>query len=171
MILFFRGKAATGKTTLASLVSKQKNFIVISKDEVFDDLLKQGFDWETANSLTYDELARMIQHYYDKDLNVIVDLGLAHTPYFTKFLEKMTLNLQRVRMFLFVCKSNEIWEERIAKRVGSPKSPNQAFKSIEGAKQHYEAYEIYPLSNEIEIDSGLSIEIITQKIYDVLETV
>ena len=99
MILFFRGKAATGKTTIADIVSNQKKFTVISKDSVFDELLKQGLDWDTANSLAYDKLADTIQEYYDMDLNVIVDLGLAHTPYFTKFFNKMKLDLQKVKMF------------------------------------------------------------------------
>ena len=143
-------------------------FRSISKDSVFDELLKQGLDWDTANSLAYDKLADTIQEYYDMDLNVIVDLGLAHTPYFTKFFNKMKLDLQKVKMFLFICGCNEIWEERIAKRVNLPKSPNQAFKSVNEAIQHYEAYQIYKLSNEIEIDSALSIESIVNKINDVI---
>ena len=168
MILFFRGKAATGKSTVAKIVSNHRNFKVISKDSVFDELLTQGLDWSTATSLAYDILADTIQECHDRGINVIVDLGLAHTPYFTKFFSKMRLDLEKVRLFLFVCGNNEIWEERITKRVENPETPNQAFKSICDATRHYEAHHIHKLSYEIEIDSALSIEAMVNKVYDVI---
>lgn len=123
MILFFRGKAATGKSTVAKIISNHRNFNVLSKDSMFDELLTQGLDWSAANTLAYDKLAESIQVCHDSELDVIVDLGLAHTPYFTKFFNKMKLDLEKVRLFLFVCSNNEIWEERIAKRVYNPETP------------------------------------------------
>lgn len=168
MILFFRGKAATGKSTVAEIISKQRNFKVVSKDSMFDALLIQGLDWSTANTLAYDKLAESIQVCHDRELDIIVDLGLAHTPYFTKFFNKMKLDFEKVRLFLFVCGNNEIWEERISKRVNSPEFPNQAFESISDATRHYDAYHIQKLSYEIEIDSALSIEAMVNKVYDVI---
>lgn len=166
MIVFFRGKAATGKTTIADLISYQKKFTVLSKDHIFDELLKQGVEWDMATSLAYDKLADTIQDYYEADLDVIVDIGLAHTPYFKGFLKKMTLDMQHIKLFLFVCENNKMWEERMAKRINSPESSNQSFKSIQEAIQHYEVYKIYRLPNEIEIDSAQPIESIVKKIYD-----
>ena len=168
MILFFRGKAATGKSTVAEIVSSQRKYNVISKDSIFDEFLIQGLDWSTATSMAYDKLADTIQEYHDRELNVIVDLGLAHIPFFTKFFSRMRLDLEKVRLFLFVCGNIEIWEERIAKRVDNAESSNQAFKSVYDATRHYEAYHIHKLSYEIEIDSALSIEAMVNKVCDVI---
>jgi hypothetical protein len=78
----------------------------------------------------------------------------------------MTLDMQHIKLFLFVCENNKMWEERMAKRINSPESSNQSFKSIQEAIQHYEVYKIYRLPNEIEIDSAQPIESIVKKIYD-----
>ncbi len=168
MIYFFRGKAATGKTKVAQIIKDQKGFITISKDEVFDELLNQGIEWDSANSLTYNKLAETIQRHHDEGFDAIVDIGLAHTPYFSKFLSKMNLGKGNVKFFLFVCSKGDLWEKRIAHRIRSPEAPNQFFKSINEAIEHYSKYNIYTLSDEIEIDSALSVEAMIDKIYEVI---
>lgn len=37
-IYFFRGKAATGKTTITNILSKEINVTVLRKDDIFDVL-------------------------------------------------------------------------------------------------------------------------------------
>lgn len=41
MILFFRGKAATGKSMAAMAIAEAHTFKVIHKDTVFDELLEK----------------------------------------------------------------------------------------------------------------------------------
>ena len=158
MILFFRGKAATGKSMAAMAIAEAHTFKVIHKDSVFDELLEKGYDWRTATQMAYDRLAIIIQRNHDAELNLIVDIGLAHTPYFHTFLSKLTLKPERVRYFLFDCSDEAIWQKRIENRIQSPSASNQAFKTVEEATEHYKRYEISLIENEKWIDSSQTME-------------
>jgi len=57
-IYFFRGKAATGKTTITNILSKEINVAVLRKDDVFDVLLPYIGDNSNKNRITYDLLAK-----------------------------------------------------------------------------------------------------------------
>lgn len=165
MILFFRGKAATGKSSVAKVISEEKNFQLLSKDIIFDKLLSDGMQWDQANAIAYDKLAQTIQEHHDNHNDIIVDIGLAHTPFFEIFLSKMNLDEKNVRHFLFICSKNSLWEERIAKRIDQPEALNQMFKSVDDAKSHYSRYHIHKLSSEVDIDSALSIDTMINTIY------
>ena len=154
MILFFRGKAATGKSMVAMAIAESCSFKVIHKDAVFDELLEKGYDWNIATKMTYDQLAIKIQQAYDAEQDIIVDIGLAHTPYFKTFLSKLAVNTESVRYFLFDCSDELLWQKRIENRIQSPSAPNQAFKTVKEASDHYKRYEITPLENEKRIDSS-----------------
>lgn len=164
MILFFRGKAATGKTTLASILNDKYGYQVMSKDTIFDKLLNQGVEWAEANSITHEKLADEIQRKYDFNSNLIVDIGLSHTPYFIEFFNKMDLNPSKVKLFLFTCSNDEVWSKRMQERIISPEGPNQAFESVQQAFEHYGKYTIEPLSNEVVIDSALSLDIMLNEV-------
>ena len=140
-------------------------FKIISKDTVFDDLLNRGYNWADANQVAYDQLAGLIQQHHDKNLNLIVDLGLAHTPYYEKFLSKMSLELRSIKQFLFVCSDDLIWMSRISERIGDLNAPpNQDFASVDSAYKHYKKYDIYPLTGEKVVDSILSLQMMTMTI-------
>lgn len=168
MIIFFRGKAATGKSLVAKNISKAKDFQVLSKDIIFDRLLSDGLKLDHANAIAYDKLAEAIQEHHDKKSDIIVDIGLAHTPFFETFLSKMNLDMINVRQFLFICSKDDVWEERIAKRIAQPEAPNQMFKTLDEAKSHYGRYLTYKVTGEIEIDSALPIEAMINRIYEVI---
>ena len=146
MIYIFRGKAATGKTTLAKACNDQKGIPVISKDTFFDDLLLKGLSWKDANQVAYDTLADRIQAFHDLGHDLIVDIGLSHRPFFRNFLSKM--KLEDVKYFLFDCE-DKVWQERMRRRIEHPQGPNQTFKSVTEAKEHYLKYDINPIENEI----------------------
>jgi hypothetical protein len=71
MIIFFRGKAATGKSFFAQKISEKYNMAIISKDAIFDKLLTEGNSWEKATKNSYDKLAKLIQQYNDSNINVM----------------------------------------------------------------------------------------------------
>ncbi|MCK8060275.1 MULTISPECIES: AAA family ATPase [unclassified Fusibacter] len=153
MITFFRGKAATGKSTMAKYIANQHDIAVLDKDSVFDKLLNEGVDWETANNTTYDRLVQDIQWHHDNNIPAIVDIGLSHTPFFEGFLKKMSLSADKVRLFLFTCSDDLVWESRILARIENPEGPNQCIWSTVSAHEHYAKYDIYPLEGENIIDS------------------
>lgn len=158
MIVFFRGKAATGKSIFARKISEKHNVAIISKDVIFNKLLAEGNSWKDATKDSYDRLAKLVQQYHDSNINLIVDIGLAHTPFFIDFFSKLSLAEKNYKNFLFICSNDEMWETRINERILKPQALNQSFMSSKEAKEYYKKYNIFLLDNEIEIDSAKDID-------------
>jgi len=169
MILIFRGKAATGKSSLAAMIQEKYKFRVLSKDTIFDELLAKGYSNKDANAISYDNLVQEIIKYHQLNTNVVVDVGLAHTPYFMQFLAKIKDDNLDLHLFLFICSNDEIWKDRIQQRINNPTVLNQSFLSFEEATNHYNHYEIAPLENECIIDSAQSFEFMLETIEKVLD--
>lgn len=166
MIIIFRGKAATGKSMMAKQINEGLGAEIVSKDSIFDRLLEDGYSWDEASNMAYDKLASVIQDCHDNKKSLIVDIGLAHTEYFNNFMGMM--NLKNVKKFLFTCSDELIWESRIHKRIENPEAPNQAFKSIQQAREHYDKYIIMPHDDELVVDSADSTESMYQRIMKAL---
>lgn len=156
MIYFFRGKAATGKSTLALAIQNTREIEILSKDCFYDAFLREGQSTSEATSNAYEALAKAIDHYHSKGLDAIVDIGLAHKPYFEAFLSK--LSLTHYQSYLFICSDDALWESRIRARIDYPTAPNQLFKTVEEAIKHYAAYDISALINEHIIDSAMPLD-------------
>jgi cytidylate kinase len=163
MIIFFRGKAATGKTYISTILGEKLNIPIVEKDDFLDIFLEKRMNVAMSNEMSYDILALVIQKHIDMDKNLIVDIGLAHTPYFEIFLGKFICDSDNIRSFLFQCSDNDIWERRIAARIDSD-VPNQYFKSVDDAVKYYDKYDICLRDGESLIDSSMSSEIILEEI-------
>ena len=83
-VIIFRGKAATGKTFVTNYLSKKLNIAVIRKDDIYDSLSMYNLEHSINNSATYDIIAKIIQTNIDIGSDVIVDISLAHNPYYVK---------------------------------------------------------------------------------------
>lgn len=151
-IIIFIGKAATGKTFITNSLSKKLNIPIIRKDDIYDSLAKYNLEHYINNSATYDILAKIIQTNIDIGNDLIVDISLAHTPYFKQFLSKIHFNNSQLYQFLCICSDKEEWNKRIEKRLVNP-LPNQLFKSVQEAEENYNKLDIKPVENEIVIDS------------------
>lgn len=120
------------------------------------------------NGATYDIIAKIIQTNIDIGSDVIVDISLAHNPYYKQFLSKIDFKNSHVYQFLCICSDKEEWSKRIEKRLDNPLS-NQLFKSVKEAEEYYNRLHIEPLENEVVIDSIDDILDILERIYDVLK--
>ena len=167
-IIIFRGKAATGKTFITNYLSKKLNISVIRKDDIYDSLSMYNLEHSINNSATYDIIAKIIQTNIDIGSDVIVDISLAHNPYYEQFLSKIDFKNSKVYQFLCICSDKEEWCKRIEKRLANP-LPNQLFKSAKEADEYYNKLNIEPLEKEIVIDSIDDISVILERIYDVLK--
>lgn len=74
-IYFFRGEAATGKTTITNILSKEIKVAVLRKDDLFDVLTQYIDKILDNNRMSYDLLAQLIQTNINKNTNLIVDIG------------------------------------------------------------------------------------------------
>lgn len=162
-IYLFRGKSATGKTTLTNLLSQKLNIPVLRKDDIFDALAKYQTDIAILNSSSYDILAKQIQTCIDNQSDVIVDIALQHTPSLKFFLSKVDFKNSTVYRFFCDCSNDDMWLKRWRDRLKNP-LPNQYFKSIDEIIEHYEKCVIEPMSDEIVLDSVLHIE----KLFDII---
>lgn len=167
-LYMFRGKSATGKTTLTNLLSKRLNVPVVRKDDIFDTLSKYEDNIGTLNGASYDILARQIQTCIDNQSDVIVDIALQHTPSLLMFLEKIDFKNAIVHRFFCDCSDDEIWLDRWSERLKNP-LPNQYFKSIDEIVEHYGKCEIVPLDNEVVLDSVLAVDELMDKIIKKVE--
>ena len=164
----FRGKSATGKTTLTNLLSQKLNIPVLRKDDIFDTLSKYEDNIGTLNSASYDILARLIQTCIDNQSDIIVDVALQHTLSLRMFLEKINFKEAVVYRFFCDCSDDEIWLDRWRERLKNP-LPNQYFKSIDEVVEHYGKCEIMPLDNEVILDSILAVDELLDKIIKKVE--
>lgn len=167
-IIIFRGKAATGKTFITNILSKKLNIPVIRKDDIYDTLSMYNLEHSINNSATYDIIAKIIQTNIDTGADLIVDISLAHTPYYEQFLSKISFKNSQVYQFLCICSDKEEWSKRIEKRLSNP-LPNQLFKSAKEAEEYYNKLNTEPLENEVVIDSMDDISVILEKICDVIK--
>lgn len=167
-IIIFRGKAATGKTFITNFLSKKFNITVIRKDDIYDSLSMYNLEHSVNNSASYDIIAKIIQTNIDTGSDLIVDISLSHNPYLEQFLSKIDFRNSQLYQFFCICSNNEEWNKRIEKRLVDP-LPNQLFKSVKEAEEHYNKLDSEPLENEIIIDSIDDISVILERIYGVLK--
>ena len=128
-IYIFRGKSATGKTTLTNILSQKINVPVLRKDDIFDKLSKHENDIAVLNSASYNILAKQIHTCIDNQSDVIVDVALQHTPSLNEFLNKIDFKDSTIYKFFCDCSDDNIWLERWRVGLKNP-LPNQYFKSI-----------------------------------------
>jgi predicted kinase len=163
-LFIFRGKAASGKTTMTDLLSKKLGIVVLRKDDIYDELAKYNLEHSVLNSASYDILAKILQSNIDRGCNVIIDIGLLHKPYIEQFLSKLKLKETKTVQFLCVCNDHEEWKKRMRQRLVNP-APNQCFESVEWAEAHYEKMDTTPFEGEFVIDSTDNTSVMMKKIY------
>ena len=166
-IYIFRGKSATGKTTLTNLLSRKINAPILRKDDIFDQLSKHENDIAVLNSASYDILAKQIQTCIDNQSDVIVDVALQQTPSLNEFLSKIDFKNSTIYRFFCDCSDDNIWLDRWRTRLKNP-LPNQYFKSIDEIVEHYGKCEIEPLTGEVILDSVNSVDYLLDKIMETI---
>ncbi len=164
-IYIFRGKSATGKTTLTNILSQELNVPILRKDDIFDALSQYKSDISILNSASYDILAKQIQTCIDNQSDVIVDVALQHTPSLKTFLRKIDFKSSTVHRFFCDCSNDDVWLERWRERLENP-LPNQYFKSIDEIIEHYNKCDIRPSDDEVVLDSVLGVEELLEKILE-----
>ncbi|AEY67125.1 AAA family ATPase [Clostridium sp. BNL1100] len=166
-IYFFRGKAATGKTTITDALSDKIKVSILRKDNIFDVISYYIDDNSLNNSITYDLLAKMIQTNINNCTDIIVDIGLSNTDSWNLFLSKIDFKNCRVFTFYCDCSDLDVWRNRLKDRFINP-SPNQYFKTFEEVLSYYSKCKIELLEDEYYLDSLLNLEIILNIVLDLV---
>lgn len=165
MIIFLRGKVATGKTMIAQALHEKLKIPVIKKDDVFDLLRNHDINHHQARGIAYDLMAMYIQQLDQFGIDAIIDINLPHTPDFINFISKMAVS--NPKYFLCTCSNDQTWSLRV-QRYLDDKKDHLLFDSLEQAFDLYKQCDIVPLKNELTIDSTLPIDQLTNEILEMI---
>ncbi len=155
----FRGKAATGKTTLSNMLAKKLSIPVLRKDDIIDALKScTSFDThDVVNKICYNILYEMVQSNLDLRANFILDIALGDRNNATTFFKRLDFKNNTVIKFFVDCSDEDIWKNRHIERLKHPLA-HQTFQSIEHLLDHYGKADIAPFDDEYRIDSVHSID-------------
>ncbi len=167
-IYIFRGKAATGKTTITNALSERINAIILRKDDIFDSIYQHINDNTINNNITYDILARLVNTNLKNNIDIILDIGLYSNINLNLFLSKIDFAFHN--KYIFLCECNDIYflRERWQERFKNPK-PNQFFKNFDEVINYYSKLDCSSIENEIIIDSTIDLDIILENIVDIIK--
>ena len=158
-IYIFRGKAATGKTTLSDMLAKKTSIPVIRKDDVVDALKSsQNIDKESINNeVCYNILYSIIQTNLNLGTDLILDIALGDRKNATWFFNRLDFKNNSIVKFFIDCTDKEEWKRRHMERFENPLL-HQSFKSYDHLIEHYSKADINPFDDEHVIDSANTLE-------------
>lgn len=169
MIIVFRGKAATGKSTLAYLLGKKLSIPIICKDDIMDAFVTSVNikDIDVINKATYNILVDIIQKNINFNADIILDVGLGNRQSAKYFFNRLDFKNCKVFKFLIECSDESEWRRRHEERLKNP-LPNQMFLSVEEAIMYYDKLDLKPFDDEYIIDNSNSIEESFEKISKII---
>ena len=155
-LYIFRGIAATGKSTITDLISREFNITVLRKDDVYDMLSSELSDHNIKNKLSYNVLAKLIRSNLSLNGTLIIDIGLSNLQHLEEFLGKINLPEIEITKFLCICSDEQKWVKRIEERIKNP-TPNQLFKTLNEALKYYHEKDNVAMKDETILDSSKAI--------------
>ena len=158
-VYVFRGKAATGKTTLSNMLAKELLIPVIRKDDVVDALkMTQETNKELVNNkVCYNILYKIIQTNFDLNVDLILDIALGDRNNAKFFFDRLDFKDYKIVSFFLTCNDENEWRRRHEERIRNP-LPNQVFKSFNHVVEHYKDADFKPFEHEHVIDTANSLE-------------
>ena len=168
-IYIFRGKAATGKSTLSDMLAKKLSIPVIRKDDIVDALKMTGTTDKDLinNTVCYNILYKIIQTNLDLNADFIIDIGLGDRDNFKWFHDRFDFKDNKVITFVVICSDENEWRRRHEERIKNPQ-PSQVFKSFEHVVEHYKTRDFTPFEDDYIIDTVGTAE---KSFEDILEAI
>jgi len=158
-IYVFRGKAASGKSTLAGMLARRLSVPIICKDDVVDALkTTPGIDKSLiSNEIYYNILHKIIQTNLDIGVDMILDIALGHRHYAKAFFDKLDFKSNNITWFFIICSNEVEWKRRHEERIANP-LPHQSFTSYQHVVEHYKHGDVNPFEYDHIIDTADTVE-------------
>ena len=170
-VYFFRGKAATGKTTLCTMLAKELSIPVIRKDDVVDALIMTQTDKNFINNeVCFNVLYKITQTNLDLGVDFIFDTIPAATNGAKFFIDRLDFKDNKIFNFLIDCSDENEWRRRHEERLKNPQ-PNQVFKSFEHVAEHYKNADLNPFDGEHIIDSAGTIKNCFEDVLKIIDNI
>jgi|GEM_PF-333035 len=153
-IYIFRGKAATGKTTLSNMLARELSIPVLRKDDIVDALkASKNISKESINNeVCYNILYCIIQTNLDLGADFILDIALGDRKNAEGFFKRLDFRNNKTIRFFVDCSDENEWRKRHEERLRNPQ-PHQSFQSFEHVLEHYKNADVMPFCNENIVDS------------------
>lgn len=118
-VYVFRGKAATGKSTLSDMLAKKLSIPVIRKDDIIDALkTTQNIDKSLiTNVVCYNILCKIIQTNLDLGADFILDIALGDRQNAKTFFKRLDFRDNKAIRFFVVCSNEDEWKRRHLERI------------------------------------------------------
>jgi adenylate kinase family enzyme len=158
-VYIFRGKAATGKTTLSNMLARKLSIPVFRKDDVVDALkTSNNIDKKSINNeVCYNILYKIIQTNLDLSADFILDIALGDRKNAEWFFNRLNFKNNVIVRFYIDCSDKNEWRRRHTERLHNP-LPHQSFKSWEHVAEYYNNVDVNPVEGEYIINTISTIE-------------
>jgi len=158
-VYVFRGKAASGKTTLADMLARKFSIPRICKDDIVDALkTTEGIDKSLiSNVICYNILQKIIQTNLDVGADMVLDIALGDRRYAKDFFNRLDFKGNNIVWFFIVCNNEVEWKRRHEERIANP-LPHQSFTSYEQIVEHYKSGDVNPFEYDHIIDTSDTLE-------------
>ncbi|PWK79679.1 putative kinase [Mucilaginibacter oryzae] len=152
LLILFRGRPGTGKTTMSNLLSSKMEVPIIRKDDIYDQLVSLSSNHDLRNKATFDIIYSIIASNIHSSSTLIVDCPFQFEEDITSFRVWCRDRQVRLKTILVTCSDEHIWSERFKERAKNP-APNQLITDFEVFKKRYKIMQLQPDEDELLIDT------------------
>ncbi|WP_019637775.1 AAA family ATPase [Paenibacillus fonticola] len=162
IIILFRGKAGTGKSTLSDELGKRLHIPVLHKDDIYDSVAGYVSEHDLRNQICFEFLYRFLETIIHSKAAIILDFGLNHFHDAQKLKGWIENRGGELKVFHCICSDESIWSERLTDRSINP-LPNQLITNLAELKKHYKDATTELLEGEIILDTVQDKEILVNQ--------
>jgi predicted kinase len=152
-IILFRGKVATGKTTMSNELGKALQVPVIHKDDIYDSIANFIPEHGLRNKICFDYLYRFLETVIKCNARIILDFGLNDMDDVRRLKTWVELRGSEFKSILCLCVDETIWSTRLEERNANP-LPNQFITNLAALKKHYMTIKSGSFENELILDTA-----------------
>ncbi len=156
-IILFRGRPASGKTTISKALGLELGYPVIHKDDIYDGLALDIADHGARNNAAHRILYAILESNVHSNAAIILDFPFQNAADFA-IIESWCKEYRVIlKSILVTCTNEQVWRERLILRSQNP-LPNQLIYDFDKLKHRYGSMHVEPAPTELLIDSALPLQ-------------
>jgi predicted kinase len=152
LLILFRGRPGTGKTTMSNLLATKINVPVIRKDDIYDQLTLLSGTHDLRNKTTFNIIYSILISNIHNSSTLILDCPFQFEEDIKSLKDWCRSHDVQLKTILVTCSDEQIWSERFKERAKNP-APNQLITDFEGFKDRYKVMQLKPDDGELLVDT------------------